>query len=68
MSIPERYGDAHIPATKEQLEANGGKFATPAEVEANGGKYPTIKRQEPTIGDSKIEQQSGMPKDIVPRN
>lgn len=67
MSIPERYGDAHIPATKEQLEANGGKFATMAEFEANGGKYPTIK-QEATLDDSKIEEQPDPQRDIVRRN
>lgn len=42
MFKPERYGHAFIPATREQLLANGGKFATEQEVEANGGKYPTI--------------------------
>lgn len=42
--IPEKYGDAIIPATAEQLLANGGKFATEREVDLNGGSYPTIEQ------------------------
>jgi len=52
--IPEKYGDAIIPATKTQLEANGGKFATEREFDLNGGMYPTIEK-------------SNLPEDIVVR-
>lgn len=68
MSIPERYGHGFIPATKAQLDANGGNFATEAEVEANGGKYPTKKQplaQNDTIA-GKTEQ-AGLLENIKPR-
>lgn len=61
MSIPERYGHAYIPATEEQLKANGGKHLTEEQWLSNGGKYPT--KDEKTINTEKSKSLG----DIIPR-